>query len=425
MSNKLAVLNDLPVNKTVVFYSPIEGKDVLVRTGTITGGLSFFHSLLHAYSKDYISMNTTDRIKFAKKLRISIMSKLDKERWEKNSNGLIAKIPFQENVNTLLSDFYRFISRGKTGRTKNVREVIRKVIKNEKIDIEAYKLITEMIKLDDFENHILPSAYEKCSKSFLNKCKKTIISYGVEYYTKEFDKLKDQLDDSNIKFYIRKLEKLLHEIVEQADKSAYSDYSQNMYNSSMEVDSSTIKLISEKFNRGVYFLDSRTRMPYMVDNSNENIKKRKFIIVMCTGECHYEVVGRLLPGNNIQREFNYNDSLIKRIHTYLYKPRKIPDEYPNLIPYLPKNLRNKLGFEISDSEEHRSSPSDSEKHRSSPSDSEEHRSSPSDSERHSEDNKYISSEEIEKSSEYEKSGSDEELDSLGINQISRKITMNK
>ena len=33
--SELPKLNILPVNKTVVFYSPVEGKDVLVRTGTI------------------------------------------------------------------------------------------------------------------------------------------------------------------------------------------------------------------------------------------------------------------------------------------------------------------------------------------------------------------------------------------------------
>ena len=43
----------LPVNKTVVFYSPVEGKDVLVRTGTIGEGSCFYHALLHAYSLEY------------------------------------------------------------------------------------------------------------------------------------------------------------------------------------------------------------------------------------------------------------------------------------------------------------------------------------------------------------------------------------
>ena len=68
--SELATLTILPVNKTVVFYSPIEGKDVLVRTGTVTEGSCFFHALLHAYSKNYVSMNNGGRVKFVKKLRV-------------------------------------------------------------------------------------------------------------------------------------------------------------------------------------------------------------------------------------------------------------------------------------------------------------------------------------------------------------------
>ena len=71
MNHQLETLRLLPVNKTVVFYSPIEGNDVLVRTGTIAEGSCFFHSLLHAYSKEYISMDIKVRMKFVKKLRSS------------------------------------------------------------------------------------------------------------------------------------------------------------------------------------------------------------------------------------------------------------------------------------------------------------------------------------------------------------------
>ena len=445
MNNNLTILNNLPVNKTVVFYSPIEGKDVLVRTGTATEGSCFFHALLHAYSKEYVSMNVSDRIKYVKKLLMPIMRK------KTISNGLISKIQFQENVNTILSDFYFFISKGKSGKNKNVREVIKKVIIDEKIDIEAYKLVTEMIPLNKFEKNILPSVYEKCDKSSLNDCKKKIISCGINHYIKEFDKYKDQLDDDNIKFYIKKLKKLLYEIVEQAETYACSEY---MYNSksSIEVDSSIIELISEKFNRDIYFIDSRTRMPYIINNSKESIKKRKSIIVIFTEGSHYEIVGRLLPGNNIQREFDFNDSLIKRIYTYLYEPNKIPDEYPNLITFLPNNLRNKLGFQLSDSEEeeHRSDSqyksdcsyksdgsynSDSQyksdgsyKSSNSPKSNGSYKSDSSykSSDSPKSNGSYKSEDEIEQSSDYEKSDSDIELpNNFGINTISDKITVNK
>jgi hypothetical protein len=383
--SELATLTILPENKTVVFYSPIEGKDVLVRTGTITESSCFFHALLHAYSKDYVSMNVGGRMKFVKRLRSSIARKIDKGKWETLSKGLIAKIPFQENVNTILLDFYRYISRGGSGRTQSVRKIIRKIIIDNKRDVEAYKLVAEMIPIENgFEKSILPSSYEKCNDKGISKCKKTIVEYSIRYYKKEFAKLNGQLNDERIQYYIDKLEVFVKAVVDEAENSAYNEYIESLHDASMEVDSYTIGLISEKFNRDIYFIDSRTRMPYR-DTSHENIRKRKSILIMWTGGSHYEIIGRLLPGNRIQREFEFKDSIIQRINTYLYSPENIPNKYPNLIPYLPKDIRNKLNIDVSDSEDERRS----------------------DRSYRSDDGKYISSdEEFENSSAYEHSDDD-------------------
>jgi hypothetical protein len=335
----MSVLTILPVNKTVVFYSPIEGENTLVRTGTIGDGSCFFHALLHAYSKDYASMDQTGRRKYVKRLRASIASKVDKNQWENLSGGLIAKIPFQENINSLLSEFYVYIKSSKLGSSKSFRKVIQNI--NEK-DIDAYKLIIEMIPLEEFEKNILPSVYKKCETYNVSKCKNYIKKYAVKYYKKMFDLLNGKLDKDRINFYLKKLKHLMGYIADEAEQSAYIDYIENLNNSSMEVDSYTIGIISEKFNRDIYFIDSRTRMPYR-DANDKNTKKRKSIIVMWTGGCHYEIVGKLLTGNRIQREFSKKDEIIQRLYTYLCDPEKVPKKYPNLIPYLPKKIRLKLG----------------------------------------------------------------------------------
>lgn len=397
--SELATLTILPVNKTVVFYSPIEGKDVLVRTGTVTEGSCFFHALLHAYSKNYVSMNNGERVKFVKKLRVSISSKIDKNQWESMSDGLVAKTPFQENVNTILSDFYRFISRADCyrvdysrvnysradcrGRTKSVRKIIRELIKDEKSMMEAYKLVTEMVSVDKgFKKSILPSAYDKCNDSNLSECKKTIVQYAVKYYKKEFKKLKGNIDEESVSYYVGKLKLLIRAVVDEAENSAYTEYIKGLCDTPMEVDSYIIGLISDKFNRDIYFIDSSTRMPYI--NSRDNIRKRKSMIVMWTGGYHYEIVGRLLSGNRIQREFDFRDPLIEKFYTYLCKPERVPNKYPNLISYLSKDLREKLHIDVSDSEEDRMV-----------------NYSKSDSSCKSDDGKYVSSDD-----EYEKSGSD-------------------
>ena len=47
--------------------------------------------------------------------------------------------------------------------------------------------------------------------------------------------------------------------------------------------------------------------------------------------------------------------MIKSIYTYLCHPEKILDEYPNLVHYLPNDIRKKIGVKVSDKEDSRSS----------------------------------------------------------------------
>jgi hypothetical protein len=345
MSKKETTLNILPVNKTIVFYSPLEGKDVLVRTGTIQDESCFFHALLHGYSKDYIYMDIKDRINYVKKLRLSITKKIDIETWENLSKG-IAKISFQEKVNKILSEFYTYIGNSsKECESQTIRKIIKKLFtdSDKKNDIEVYSLITEMLPFDtSFKKNILPNAYKKCIGNISN-CKKTIIKVATEFYKKEFDKLLSnsreyKIGKNKISLYLKRLVLLLNEVLYVAENSAYTDYINNLQYSNIDINSNTVQLIADKFNRDIYFIDSDTRLPY-INISKENIKKRKSIVIMLTAGSHYEIVGKLIPGNKIIRDFDHKDSIIKTLRTYLHNPEKMHIDYPNLAPFLQKDIK--------------------------------------------------------------------------------------
>ena len=362
---QMAKLSILPVNKTVVFYSPIEGKDVLVRTGTIPDGTCFYHSLLHGYSKDYVSMDEKGRKKLVSRLRGSITNKVDRERWEKLSGGVVAKIPFQENVLTLLTDFYRHIQQDKSGRTKIVRNIIRKVMK--KGDDNTYKLVLEMIPLTEFEKNILPEIYDKCAEESISTCKDKIVEGAKVFYEKMFADMGNKVDSKRANYCVGKLVTLIEEVVNEAEDEAFKDYITNLKDTSIVVDQYTIGLIANRFNRDIFFLDSHTRMPYQ-KGGVEHINERKTLILLWTGGVHYEVVGRLLPGNRIQREFSADDPLVTRIRTFLCHPERVPKDYPNLVPFLPKQHRRNIGMK---SQSKSRSRSDSEYEPSSDEDSDE------------------------------------------------------
>lgn len=339
MSKNITNLKILPVNKTVVFYSPLEGKDVLVRTGTIGDGSCFFHSLLHAYSKEYVEMNIDDRSKYVHNLRASMAGRINKENWQEIGGGLISKIPFQEKVNNILLNFYRFIKNDNNFRGKSAKKIVKTLIGEDQEKLELYELLTELIPFDEgFEQNILPKSYHKCENEMIDMCKIEIINQSIKYLENVNDL--QHIEIEKVEYLKSTLSNFLNVVVDEAENSTFKEYIEGLKNISEEIDSYTIGLISDRFNRDIYFIDANTRMPYQTGDTN-NIKNRKSLIVMWIGQCHYEIIGKLLPGNRIQRDFDFNDPLIKKINMILCHPEYVSKSYPELIPYLPKEHRQK------------------------------------------------------------------------------------
>lgn len=338
MAKQLGKLKMIPVNKTVVFWSPIEGDDVLVRTGTIAEGSCFFHSLLYAHSREYVAMNTKEKMKFVRRLRASMAGKVDKESWEDMGKGLIAKIPFQEKVDDILVNFYHFLHNDSRARGRSTRKVIKNLVGDDAQQLELFKIITELVPIEEFEQKILPTAYHKSEDQKISDTCDCIITETMDYLNniEEFKSIDKEKSD-----YIGSIvNKFLCEVLKEAEDSSFKEYVKGLENVAEDVDTYTIELISERFNRDVYFLDGKNRMPYNNSSTSENLKGRKSIIVLWIGGNHYEIVGRLLPGNRIQREFSHDDPLIQKLHTFLVKPSEIKHKYADLAPYLPREFRD-------------------------------------------------------------------------------------
>ena len=353
MSNELSTLTILPVNKTVVFYSPIEGKDVLVRTGTIGDGSCLLHALMHAYSKDYISMHTNGRMKFIKRLRSSIARKVDRSQWETLSNGLIAKIPFQENVSDIILNCYRFLTDDQKARGASTHRVIKALIKDDENILESYKLITKLIPYKTLENNILQYAYTKTEK-ISDLCDEII--FKVNYYLKT---KKDILQD-NFVFLSDITNNFIEAVLQEAQDEAFKNYVEGSNNLTDSINTYTVNIVSKRFNRDIYFLDGKHRLPYNNSSSTEHIKGRKSIVHIWLGGDKYEVVGRLLPGNSIQRDFDHDDIIIEKLYTFLVKPEELSEKFYNLVQYLPEDYKKKS----SSSDEDENSDSDSEENNS-------------------------------------------------------------
>jgi len=274
-------LNILPIGKTTVFYLA-GSKIALVRTGTIAKD-SLFHTILNSISTEYITLDFNDKITSVEQFKNYILSH------ELKSEQSI--ITFQEHVNILLNNFYTFILSGKeTGKIIQVD------------NIETYKLITEMIPIETFEQNILPEAYKTThlrsgARKDIGTFKQTIISLSIDYYHKQFEQFED-LNQQQINFYINKLEKLLQDLLNEADDLTQLETTEILKEN-------PIPLIENTINRHIHIIDSTIRK--LSDPEPPTVGHPTKSIIIMSHNKHYEVVGKLKSGNRIQREFDPTD----------------------------------------------------------------------------------------------------------------------
>lgn len=343
-------LKILPVNKTVVFTSPLEGNDVLVRTGTVKEGSCFFHAILHAYSKDYVSMNKTDRMKLVRKLRASMAGKIDKDSWEEMAGGVIAKAPFQEMVNKTLSNFELFLNgTDEKIRGRTTRKTIKLLITNED-EMDVYKIIISLVPIQMLTNELLPNIYKKSSTMKI----KDTINLIVKECSEHFNNLEEMkmINKEKQDYLLNVFQICLKVVCNEAYKETYKNYVKGLEKTKEEVDSYSIDFISDRFDRELYFIHGKSRLPYNIDvKETSHTSSKKCIVLISIDQNHYEVLGRLLPGNKIQREFDHNDPIITKINTFLNEPNKVKYKYPELKEFAPKSPTRRNMFETNDNED--------------------------------------------------------------------------
>lgn len=326
----------LPVNDTVIFYSPMQvGMDdtTIVRTGTLGEGSCLYHSVLHACSGEYAGSSVKRRLKLVKQLRANLAGMIDQEEWEKLGGGLVARVPFTENVNAILTDTYAHIHGGRG--SSSVDRVL------EGWDRNLETVITDLLPLEmGFEKKILPAAYRSCEDGDIRMCKEAIQGEVVRYLGRREDL--GSLSDKKLAYLKRAVLDFTTRVLDEAESKSYKDYIAGLEDVTERVDQKTIGLISDKFDRDIYFVDGSTRMPYQNASSPENLRGRRSVIVLWVGGVHYEIMGRLVEGDygrTVQREFSPNDPLIRKFRTFLCDPGVVSESYPDLVEFLPRQYQ--------------------------------------------------------------------------------------
>jgi len=266
--------------KSVVFYSPVEGIDVLVRTGTIDDN-SLVHSILNAVSNDYVNSDYRQRVRLVERF-------IDKINLPTEA---VEDIEFDGNI----SPSFR----------AEVVNSLRKNWEQKSDELDVFKL---MITIPELDNIIKNGKYESVEKFKESVCFK-VIDYIHARHKEDLSLLK--------RSQLRYIESCLENIVEKIIFEAKEQYDKRI----VELKLSTIHKISETLNRNIYFLDAKTRLPIKCGETYNNKKffnKRKSIIILKVGG-KYEIIGRLLAGRQIQREFRVDNSIVSRLNQILFK----------------------------------------------------------------------------------------------------------
>lgn len=278
MEEQLAVT----VNKTVVFYSPLEKEDVTVRTGTIDN-ISFIHSVLHAYSREYSHLEEVERQNLVDKVYGELLTIYTQELLTQSKPQIHELI---------LSFITNFLAENNT---------------------DVYEILAEVIPVPEisriFADHENPDAQVL-----------TVLQTNLTAF---------QLEEERIQYCLSKMTNLLAEAHEHAEKKIRPE--------SLPLNRHVINIFGNYINRDIFCLNFHTRMP--IHERSSDYKKRKSIVLLQLEYkkklYKYEVIGKLLPGNRVQREFDYKDPFVKSIRIFLYEPDRFAEDYPDLVEYLP------------------------------------------------------------------------------------------
>ena len=300
-----------PINKTVVFYCPFEGNNCLVRTGTSKTNQinSCINSILHACSRSFKNMDIEDRTILINKVKNSIFTKISKKLW--NTEGLSI---FKKILTDTVTNFYEFINIRDTIANSIVKKLGKELITSTK-QFELFKIIIELLPLDIYEDNENSNDIDTCKNN---------ITMNVRNYLQNLPIL-HEISEENVDHIVKNVSHFINSLLNEVEFESFRKYN---YQSDI-VNDIIIDTLSEYFNSNIYFIDSSTRMPFIINSFNNFIHLNSVILLYLNSE-HYEIVGVLANENMIKREFISNDPIIVKMNSLIELRKTIKSVKPVL-----------------------------------------------------------------------------------------------
>jgi len=297
-------IEQLPFNKTVQYdNATISGIDCLVRTGTLPNTFdSLLNCLLQACSKKFVADSTENKTKSLNVTKNNIQRK-----YLQSSIFMDFHNQFLQSFHKLISDFYLYLSSKDDNEIDdNLKHLLFHIFKNnDQSLIDLYILICDIIPLN---NSGIERIFKNCSKIwscesntddlkniFLKEVKK-FLNYNEIFENIPVEKANYIKVNSIIMFDL-----MLQTIFTHLPSP---DFSVSNINSNL------LNTLKQYFKCNIIFVDSNLNLPFIL---NELTDELKTVFILSFDMKHFEVIGKLLQNNRIQREFTVNDSIFLKI----------------------------------------------------------------------------------------------------------------
>lgn len=343
--------NILPMNKSEIFSCSIEGMNTLTRTGTITTNnneesilLSFYNSVLLACSHKFRTETVEERknaiIEFAK-----IMSK----RYKNGSKSLNQLNIFFARFHTSIKKFANFLVHDDNSIDEYFEELIYSLLINEDsnknntaYNIELYKIIFKIISPSVGFEKIINFAKKRWLEqetynSSLDDLAKLIMKETIRFF--KYQDISDKIDDDKQEVIKNKIISLINGVFNFIIHDENDEEIQYLLPKKLDVE--LLNLVSRHFKTRIFFIDYLNKEPFKFENYEIHVNI-KSVFLLSFNHIHYEIIGKKLNNEFIQREFLPTDDIVKFTLCHLeelpfkiHKPNFINDSTTPLVNFTP------------------------------------------------------------------------------------------
>lgn len=279
----------------------------LIRTGTVSEGSCFYHSVLKGLNKDnYSKMNEKDKLKYMIKLRNDIANTISLEYYKKNLNN-ISSLRLSQKLDKFLKLLYDFINNPASmlKKDKNI-DFLTEIINN---SITVFKMITTVITKDEFVGIIQDKDITSSP---------SIDEYITNFYKKLYSIFLQKLEEEGVHLSQEKLDicnskikKNITTLFNSIVKKQYEQYKKELRSTNEWASDLMFSIVADYLGVDIYFININNNEVIAYDHVSKG--DRPSVVVGSINETHFENIGIIDEDKNITRLFEPDHPFIIKL----------------------------------------------------------------------------------------------------------------